>query len=76
MAEKDDYLIDILVDLAFVSPERVAELRPEAQAAGVGLVDLMLANKNFQLSDMSSADVDHVVKLAIEAHLRRALYRQ
>jgi hypothetical protein len=36
VAEKDDYLIDILVDLGFVSPDKVDELRPEAQSAGVG----------------------------------------
>ena len=35
MAEKDDYLIDILVDLSFVTADKVAELRPEAQASGV-----------------------------------------
>ena len=45
MAEKDDYLVDILVDLGFVTADQVASLRPEAQSAGVGLVDLMLANK-------------------------------
>jgi hypothetical protein len=39
-------------------------------------VDLMLANKNFHPSDMKSADVDHVIKLAIEAHLRLTLYSQ
>ena len=43
MAEKDDYLVDILVDLGFVSPEKVAELRHEAESAQVGVVDLMLA---------------------------------
>ena len=30
MAEKDDYLVDILVDLGFVSADQVATLRPEA----------------------------------------------
>jgi general secretion pathway protein E/type IV pilus assembly protein PilB len=59
VAEKDDYLIDILVDLAFVSPEKVAELRPEAQAAGVGLVDLMLANKIIKPADVTQAKAAH-----------------
>ena len=45
MAEKDDYLIDILVDLGYVTPDKVAELRPEAHSSGVGVVDLMLTNK-------------------------------
>ena len=39
-------------------------------------VDLMLANKAIPLHDMTGADVDHVVKLAIEAHLRLAIYSE
>ena len=39
-------------------------------------VDLMLANKVIPLADMTGADVDHVVRLAIEAHLRLALYSE
>lgn len=45
MAEKDDYLIDLLVDLGFVTPEQVAHAQQEAGSSGVGVVDLMLANK-------------------------------
>ena len=59
MAEKDDYLVDILVDLGFVSPDKVAELRPEAQAAGVGLVDLMVANKILRPADVTQAKAAH-----------------
>jgi len=55
VAEKDDYLVDILVDLGFVSPDKVAELRSEAQAAGVGLVDLMVANKLIRPADVTQA---------------------
>ena len=68
MAEKDDYLVDILVDLGFVTPEQVAQLRPEAQSAGVGLVDLMLANKVVRPADVTQAKAAHfgaeVVNLA------------
>lgn len=59
MAEKDDYLIDILVDLGFVTPDKVAELRPEAQSAGVGLVDLMVANKLIRPADVTQAKAAH-----------------
>jgi general secretion pathway protein E/type IV pilus assembly protein PilB len=59
VAEKDDYLIDILVDLGFVTPDKVAELRPEAQAAGVGLVDLMVANKLIRPADVTQAKAAH-----------------
>lgn len=59
MAEKDDYLIDILVDLGFVTPDKVAELRSEAQSAGVGVVDLMLANKVLRPADVTQAKAAH-----------------
>jgi type IV pilus assembly protein PilB len=68
VAEKDDYLVDILVDLGFVTPDQVAELRPEAQSSGVGLVDLMLANKLVRPADVTQAKAAHfgaeVVNLA------------
>jgi general secretion pathway protein E/type IV pilus assembly protein PilB len=59
VAEKDDYLVDILVDLGFVSPDKVAELRQEAESAGVGLVDLMLANKLIRPADVTQAKAAH-----------------
>jgi general secretion pathway protein E/type IV pilus assembly protein PilB len=68
VAEKDDYLIDILVDLGFVSPDDVARTRTEAQAAGVGVVDLMVANKLIRPADVTQAKAAHfgaeVVNLA------------
>jgi type IV pilus assembly protein PilB len=59
VAEKDDYLIDILVDLGYVSPDKVAEMRAEAQSAGVGVVDLMLANKVLRPADVTQAKAAH-----------------
>ena len=44
MAEKDDYLLDLLVDLGFTTADVVAKAREEAHAAGVGVVDLLVAN--------------------------------
>jgi general secretion pathway protein E/type IV pilus assembly protein PilB len=68
VAEKDDYLVDILVDLGFVSAEQVGDLRKEAQSSGVGLVDLMLANKLVRPADVTQAKAAHfgaeVVSLA------------
>jgi type IV pilus assembly protein PilB len=68
VAEKDDYLIDILVDLGFVSPDKVEEMRPEAHSAGVGLVDLMVANNILRPADVTQAKAAHfgaeVVNLA------------
>jgi len=59
VAEKDDYLVDILVDLGFVSPEKVAELRREAAEASVGVVDLMVANKVVRPADVTQAKAAH-----------------
>jgi type IV pilus assembly protein PilB len=59
VAEKDDYLADILVDLGFVSAEKVAEARREAQASGVGVVDLMVANKVVRAEDVTQAKAAH-----------------
>ena len=59
MAEKDDYLADILVDLGYVSAEKVAEARQEAQAAGVGVVDLLVANKVVKSADVTQAKAAH-----------------
>ena len=68
MAEKDDYLVDILVDLGFVTADQVSSLRSEAQSAGVGVVDLMLANKLVRPADVTQAKAAHfgaeVVNLA------------
>lgn len=68
MAEKDDYLIDLLVDLGFVTPEQVAHAQQEAGSSGVGVVDLMLANKIIRPEDVTQAKAAHfgaeVVSLA------------
>jgi general secretion pathway protein E/type IV pilus assembly protein PilB len=59
VAEKDDYLIDILVDLGFVSAEQVETSRAEANTAGVGVVDLMVANKLIRPADVAQAKAAH-----------------
>ena len=55
MAEKDDYLVDLLVDLGFTNAEQVAKAREEAKAANVGVVDLLLANKVIRPNDVAQA---------------------
>jgi general secretion pathway protein E/type IV pilus assembly protein PilB len=55
VAEKDDYLVDMLVDLGFVSGDQVSSLKAEAESAGVGVVDLMLANKLIKPADVTQA---------------------
>ena len=55
MAEKDDYLLDLLVDLGFTDADQVAKAREEAHAAGVGVVDLLVANKVIRPGDVTQA---------------------
>ena len=42
MAAKDDYLLENLIDLGYVNYGQVEALKAEAEAAGSGVVDLML----------------------------------
>ena len=55
MAEKDDYLADVLVDLGLAPADVVAKIREEANASGVGVVDLLLANKVIRQQDVTQA---------------------
>jgi hypothetical protein len=55
VAEKDDYLLDLLVDLGFTNAGEVAKAREEAAAANVGVVDLLLANKIIRPTDVAQA---------------------
>ena len=68
MAEKDDYLVEILTDLGFVTAQQVEAARAEAATSGVGVVDLLLANKIIRPMDVAQAKAAHfgseVVNLA------------
>jgi len=73
VAEKDDYLLDLLVDLGFTSAEVVAQSREEANAAGVGVVDLLVANKVIRPGDVTQAkaaqfgaEVVHLANMKID----------
>ena len=55
MAEQDDYLVDMLVDLGLVSAEQVAKTRAEALSSNVGVMDLLLANKLIRPADITQA---------------------
>ena len=55
MAEKDDYLADVLVDLGLMTAEQLAKARAEAQASNVGVIDLLLASKIIKPADVIQA---------------------
>jgi general secretion pathway protein E/type IV pilus assembly protein PilB len=73
VAEKDDYLLDLLVDLGFTTADVVAKAREEAHAAGVGVVDLLVANGLIRAGDVTQAkaaqfgaEVVHLANMKIE----------
>ncbi len=73
MAEKDDYLLDLLVDLGFTNAEQVAQARTEAQAAGIGVVDQLVASQAIKPGDVTQAkaaqfgaEVVHLANTKIE----------
>src|SRR5215469_3407924 len=55
VADKDDYLADVLVDLGFITAEQLAKAREEANASNVGVVDLLLASKTVKPADVVQA---------------------
>ncbi len=73
VAEKDDYLLDLLCDLGFTDAGTIARAREEAGAAGVGVVDLLVANKVIRPGDVTQAkaaqfgaEVVHLANLKLE----------
>jgi general secretion pathway protein E/type IV pilus assembly protein PilB len=56
---KDDYLLEQLVELGFVTQAQVDGLRPEAEAAGTGVVDLLLQRKLVRSVDVTTAKASH-----------------
>ena len=59
MAARDDYLIDQLIELGFVTHKEVAALQAEADAAGQGVVDLLLERKAISSDDLTTAKAAH-----------------
>ncbi|HEV2452838.1 MAG TPA: ATPase, T2SS/T4P/T4SS family [Verrucomicrobiae bacterium] len=55
MADKDDYLADVLVDLGLLTAEQLEKARAEAGASNVGVIDLLLANKTVKQADVIQA---------------------
>jgi len=55
VAEKDDYLADVLVDIGLLQADQLAKAREEAAASGVGVIDLLLANRLIRAADVTQA---------------------
>jgi type IV pilus assembly protein PilB len=59
VAAKDDYLIDLLVDMGHVTNEQLAPLREEADSTGGGLVDLLIAKSVIRPGDVAQAKASY-----------------
>ncbi len=59
MAAKDDYLIENLVDLGYVTPDQVSQYQANAQANGEGVVDLLVSQKLIRPVDVTMAKAAH-----------------
>ena len=55
MAAKDDYLIDTLIDLGYVTHEQVASVQPDAEASGEGVIDLLVTRNIIPRSAVTQA---------------------
>ena len=55
MAAKDDYLIETLIDLGYVTHEQVASVQPDAETTGEGVIDLMVTRNMLPRSAVTQA---------------------
>ena len=45
MAAKDDYLVDTLIELGYVTHDQVSAVQPDAESTGEGVIDLLVTRK-------------------------------
>ncbi|MEO7298697.1 MAG: ATPase, T2SS/T4P/T4SS family [Verrucomicrobiota bacterium] len=59
MAAKDDYLIDLLVDMGLVTNAQLEAVRPDAESTGEGVLDTLVAQKILRPIDIAQAKAAH-----------------
>jgi hypothetical protein len=59
VAASDDYLIDLVVDMGFVTRDQVESVRPKADETGEGVVDLLIADKSLRPAQVAQAKAAH-----------------
>ncbi len=59
MAASDDYLIDLLVDMGFISRDQVDGVQPKADETGEGVVDLLVTEKALTAGQVAQAKAAH-----------------
>ncbi|MBI1841809.1 MAG: Flp pilus assembly complex ATPase component TadA [Verrucomicrobia bacterium] len=59
MAAKDDYLLNDLVDLGFLTPAQVTTAQTESESSGEGVVDTLVKKKLIRVQDVTTAKAAH-----------------
>lgn len=59
MAAKDDYLLNDLVDLGFLTKQQVDSARAEAESSGDGVIDTLIKKKVIRAQDVTTAKAAH-----------------
>ena len=59
MAAKDDYLVDLLVDMGVLNADQLGPMREEADANSEGLVDHLLSKKIITPANVAQAKASH-----------------
>lgn len=59
MAARDDFLIDTLIDMGYLTEEQVAEARAEADATGEGVLDTLIKKGELDPSAVAQAKAAH-----------------
>jgi len=59
VAAKDDYLLENLIELGYVTREESEGLQPEADSAGLGVVDLLVERKIINSAILTQAKAAH-----------------
>jgi general secretion pathway protein E/type IV pilus assembly protein PilB len=59
VAAQDDYLLENLIELGYLTREEIEGLQSEAESAGMGVVDLLLERKIVSASVLSQAKAAH-----------------
>lgn len=59
MAAKDDYLLNDLIDLGFLTKQQVDSARAEADSSGEGVIDTLLKKKVIRGQDVTTAKAAH-----------------
>ncbi len=59
MAGKDDYLLDLLVDMGYLTHEQIAPLREESDSTGEGVIEMLISRRLLRPEYVAQAKAAH-----------------